>query len=141
MFPESGQAILDFSLHYALPGEVQTVPRGETHVLLLVTVMLQNKAKAVQYTDSLLVYNNYNKGKAHALASANKDLWEQFFENVQCKELDLSVKWLPSHLKDNPNKPKSTPTPQWVTGYGLAHKGQQPGRWAGSRSCTGVSIG
>ena len=96
------------------------MPRGETHVLQLVTIMLQNKAKAVQYTDNLPVYNIYNKGVAFALASANKDLWEQIFQNVECKELDLSVKWLPSHLKDGQKKlkkPKSLPTPEWVTDW------------------------
>ena len=62
MFSESGQTLPICSLHYPLPGEMQTVPRGETNVLLLVTILLQEKAKEVQYTDNLPVYNIYKSG-------------------------------------------------------------------------------
>ena len=71
----------------------------------------------MQYTDNLLVYNIYNSGVTHALASANRDLWEQIFQNTQSKGLDLTVKWLPSHLKDGQKKPKRLPTPAWVTDW------------------------
>ena len=76
--------------------------------------MLAHNAKATQYTDNLPVYNIYSKGKAFALASANRDLWEQIFQNVEIKNLDLKVKWFPSHLDDDTKLRKTSP-PEWVT--------------------------
>ena len=113
----------DFRLHYPLPGQVQTVPRGETHVVLLVTSMLEQGAVATQYTDNYPVYKIFNKGEKFALASANRDIWLQIFQNIRRKRLRLELKWFPSHLSESPEeraKRKSKvknpiPVPEWVT--------------------------
>ena len=122
MYRES-QRRPDFKMHYPLPGQVQTVPRGETHVVLVVTYMLEPDAVAIQYTDNYPVYNIYNQGEQSALASANRDLWVQFFNNIRHKRLRLELKWFPSHLSEGPEerakrkrKTKNPiPIPEWVT--------------------------
>ncbi len=103
---KKSELVSEFRLHYPLPGQVQTVPRGETHVVLLVTIMLEFGAKATQYTDNYAVCMIYNKGEKFALASANRDIWLQIFQNIRCKHLELELKWLPSHLSDGPEERK-----------------------------------
>ena len=61
MYRES-QRRPDFKMHYPLPGQVQTVPRGETHVVLIVTYMLEPDAVAIQYTDNTKFLTYITKG-------------------------------------------------------------------------------
>ena len=124
MFADSAR-YPQFRLHYPLPGQVQTVPRGETHVVLTVTHMLIYNATAVQYTDNYQVYSTYIKGEQAALASANRDLWVQIFNNIRRKHLRLELKWLPSHLSEGPEErakrkkkvKNPMPVPDWVTAW------------------------
>ena len=115
----------DFKMHYPLPGLVQTVPRGETHVVLLVTNMLEEGAEATQYTDNYQVYRVFVQGEKVALASANRDLWMQIFNNIRRKRLRFELKWFPSHLSEGPEErakrkqkvKNPIPIPEWVNDW------------------------
>ena len=44
------------------------------------------------------------------LKSANADLFDDLFSSIELNQLTVTVRWLPSHLKEDPQKER----PDWV---------------------------
>ena len=93
-----------FGLHTPLPGNVQTVARGELYALYL--VVKHTLSRSVHFiTDNKGVYSVFHNGPVAAANSANCDLWAIIYHCIKDKGIDLSIRWMPSHLKgEDPSK-------------------------------------
>ena len=80
---------LVYAAHYPLPGEVQTVARGE----LLALVVLHEEIDFV--TDNKGVFDKYNSGPKKAKLSSNCDLYHELFQLIFRKGLLVTVRWMP----------------------------------------------
>ncbi|MDP6586649.1 MAG: hypothetical protein QF535_18485 [Anaerolineales bacterium] len=92
--------IFKYGVHTNLPGQVQTVGRGECFALWMLVRALPNLADCEFVTDNYNVFKNYNKGPNHAANSADCDLYDKIFKIIELKQIHISVRWIPSHLKD-----------------------------------------
>ena len=54
-----------------------------------------------QVTDSEVNYNIFYEGRNKALLSINGDLWVQNYYYVDNKDIDLNLKWVPSHTESS----------------------------------------
>ena len=54
------------------------------------------------------VYDKYNAGAKVASLSSNCDLYYELFSLLRRKNIQLKVKWMPSHLLEKPEKPKKS---------------------------------
>jgi len=81
-----------------LPGEVQTVGRGELYALFLLLQQLAPLAIITFVTDNFNVFNTYNKGPKAATNSNNCDLYDKIFQLGYEKAIVVHVRWMPSHL-------------------------------------------
>jgi len=99
----------DGTLHYgasfSLPGEIQTVPRGELYALLFLVDRLAPLTEVDFVTDNEGVFNIYNKGPKASNNSANCDLYSELFKQILYKAIRLTVRWMPSHLKPTDVRP------------------------------------
>ena len=83
-------------LCYPLPGEVQTVPRGELHAILTVVSLAQPGAEIHIYSDNKqAVKMCQGQGAPKPL---NNDLLCALNKLVTTKRLTLKVEWIKSHL-------------------------------------------
>jgi len=89
-----------FGVHTNLPGQVQTVGRGECYALFILVRSLPNLADCEFVTDNFNVFKNFNGGPSHAVNCSDCDLYDKIFKIIQTKQIHLSVRWIPSHLKD-----------------------------------------
>ena len=94
-----------WALNFNLPGWVQTVPRGELYVLVFVVQRLRPRSVITYVTDNLDVYRMFNKGEQSALKSSNCDLFKLVFSEIRLHHLDVTVRWMPSHLKPGDPRP------------------------------------
>ena len=92
--------------HFNLPGNIQTVPRGELYVLLYMVERLEPFANVTYVTDNQKVSETYQKGKEAALKSTNCDLFREIFRLIEINFLKVHVRWMPSHLKDEDEHPE-----------------------------------
>ena len=74
-----GTGELVWGQHFNLPGNIQTVPRGELYVLLYLVERLEPFAHVTYVTDNQKMSETYNKGKGAALKSTNCDLFKDIF--------------------------------------------------------------
>ena len=98
-----------YGLHCNLPGDVQTVARGE---LFAAVQSIEEAAECavINYTiDYYGVYDKYNKGPVAQANSANCDLYKRLYDITVQKAIRLTIRWMPSHLKDD------DPLPSGVT--------------------------
>ncbi len=96
--------LLLFAARSNLPGLVQTVPRGEAYAMYLLLTLVQPMAVIDFVTDNFNVYNLFNQGPVACGQSTNCDLWQLIFQVAYDKAIILTVRWMPSHLKENPTK-------------------------------------
>ena len=89
-----------------LPGEVQTVGRGELFALYILVQLLAPLAQVTFVTDNFNVYKTYSKGPKSAKNSSNCDLYEKVFKMQYDKALEIKVRWMPSHLGLGLNDPR-----------------------------------
>ena len=83
-------------LHYPLPGEVQTVPRGELHAIVTVARLAALEADILVYSDNLQVVRHcQGEGISQSL---NHDLLEDLSILIKEKRLTFKVVWIKSHL-------------------------------------------
>ena len=47
----------------------------------------------------------FNKGKSQALLSTNCDLFKEIFTLISTRQLVVTVRWMPSHLKEDEERP------------------------------------
>jgi hypothetical protein len=50
------------------------------------------------------VKDTFYEGPAAGVNSNNSDLWKEVFDFIVAKDLSVSVRWMPSHTKDNQKK-------------------------------------
>jgi hypothetical protein len=89
-----------FAAHFPLMGEIQTVARGELSAVVELIRLAQNNAVICFVTDNKVVYDNYNAGMAKAALSSDCDLYDELFKMRLEKRIALTLRWMPSHLKD-----------------------------------------
>ena len=83
-----------------MPGDVQTVARGELFAFVLLLRHLVDNSEAEFVTDNLNVHETFVKGPQSAVNSANCDLFEEVFEHIRVKNLNITTRWMPSHLSE-----------------------------------------
>jgi len=91
-----------FGLHCNLPGQIQSVGRGELVALVMLSRQLLPVTDVIYVTDNKPLSDTFNKGPMAGRNSANCDLYKELFDTLFQKGVQLSVRWMPSHL-DNPN--------------------------------------
>ena len=67
---------------------------------------LEAFADVTYVTDNQKVSQMYNKGKEAALKSTNCDLFREIFRLIEVNFLKIHVRWMPSHLKDEDERPE-----------------------------------
>ncbi len=92
------QGDLLFGIKSRLPGQIQTVPRGELYCLLMLAQQVTPLATVDFVTDNLGVCNAFNKGPEFCAYVNNCDLFKSLFKHIYDKALRFSVRWVPSHL-------------------------------------------
>ena len=95
---------LEWGASFPLEGEIQTVPRAELFTIVILLKNLQHEATVIIVSDSLVNIELYYKGKAHALASTNGDLWVGVFQEISDKELTVTIHWVQGHLDTKDGK-------------------------------------
>ena len=99
MVDQDGSPI--WGLSFNLPGKVQTVARGECFALLKALQLAPCGIKLEFVTDNKGVYDKFQSGRAAAILSNNGDFSKQIFEEISVKDIDLKVRWMPSHLEED----------------------------------------
>ena len=56
-------------------------------------------------TDNENVSNKFNEGKLKALLSTSCDLFKEIFFLIDTRQLVVTVRWMPSHLKEEDERP------------------------------------
>jgi len=74
------QGIQIWGQSFNLPGEIQTVPRGELYVLQYLVEQASHHSHIEYVTDSKVNADLYNKGFDRATASSNCDLFKFIFK-------------------------------------------------------------
>jgi hypothetical protein len=100
---EQGQLV--YGASFNLPGAVQTVPRGEIFALVLLVRLALEHSNIYYVTDNKGLYDTYNSGPEAGDFTVNCDLYDEIFSSARRKALELSVRWMPSHLKEGDERP------------------------------------
>ena len=87
-----------FGVSSNLPGLVQTVGSGEIFALVLLLRNLDYNAQVEFVTDNYNWFDIYHKGVNAAINSASCDLYKHIYQLIDSKHIQLSVRWMPSHL-------------------------------------------
>lgn len=95
---DRGNIIFGFS--FDLPAEAQTVGRGELFSLLFVVQNLEEDVEFTYIIDNESVFKSYHYGPEACKLSNNADLYAQLFTLLSLTNLKLTLRWMPSHLKD-----------------------------------------
>ena len=103
--------VLQFGVHYTLPGIHQTVPRSEVSAFATLLEMLAEDSWVVFITDNLPLHKTFHQGPDVASKATNHDLYRIIFRHIESKRLNVTLLWMPSHLDTQPDKEK----PDWVT--------------------------
>jgi len=106
-----------FGADFPLPGEIQTVPRGELYCIVYLITMMPEMAEVEYITDNLKVSDTYNGGPQAGMRSVNCDLYFQLFQMCIAKRIRLDVRWMPSHLK------LTDPRPEGITDTDIISNG------------------
>ncbi len=93
-----------FGARCNLPGEVQTVPRGELFILVVLVGLAAPLSEIDYVTDNEGLYKLFNAGPKVAFLSSNCDLYKILFDVIYKNMLLVSVRWMPSHLLEKPDK-------------------------------------
>ena len=101
---------LSYGLSANLPGLIQTVPRSEYFALLCLVRLARESSVLLFVTDHLPLVKAYNKGRSFAVQTLNGDLFQEIFLHISGKSLQLTLKWVPSHLADTDVIPDPLPT-------------------------------
>jgi hypothetical protein len=84
-----------------LPGEIQTVPRAEYFAFYYLIEQAVFGANIVFVTDHKPLFTVFNKGIDSAKLCVNHDLLVPVFSLITEKSLQISVRWMPSHLSED----------------------------------------
>jgi hypothetical protein len=92
-----------FAGYFPLMGEIQTVARGELSAVVELIRLAQHDTVICFVTDNKVVYDNYNAGMEVAALRSDCDLYAELFQMSTMKNIALTLRWMPSHLKDPEN--------------------------------------
>ncbi len=95
---------LVFGAKSNLPGSVQTVPRGEIYALFMLVDLAIHLTELDFVTDNKGLFDAFNKGPIFCATTSSCDLYASIFQVVYDKAIQLSVRWMPSHLLEKPEK-------------------------------------
>ena len=96
---------------------MQKVPRAEISAGIVLAMHLKEEASVVCITDCIALYKACGKGEVYATKhTTNKDMYIELFALIRSKKLKLLIDWMPSHLDEQPDKPK----PSWVNADHIA---------------------
>ena len=84
---------------FALPGAVQTVPRGELFAIVVVVERIGLGLVEVR-SDSKLNVDLFNKGRDECLASQHSDLWQRLWSILEAGAVQLKLTWVKGHSSD-----------------------------------------
>lgn len=87
-----------------LPGKLQTNNRAELYALWLVVQTIGIVGKIDFLTDNKIVRDTILKGRNGGRLANHGDLWAEIFEQVNAKQLDVKVYWMPRHTGSQPKK-------------------------------------
>ena len=91
---------------FKLIGDIQTVPRAELYALHFLLQEAVEDAQIEFVTDNQMNSKMFNQGKEACQHVANNDLFKSIFYNIHHKNINITVRWMPSHLSkkiDNPD--------------------------------------
>ena len=92
---------LRFGASINLPGNIQTVPRAEYYALYYLIKVVAPHSRVEYVTDHQPLAKTFGKGRGYAARCLNHDLLLQVFDLIQSKHLEVSIRWIPAHLKIN----------------------------------------
>ena len=98
------QGTLEYGAKFNLPGNAQTVRRGELYALVFLIDHIPECSDIEYVTDNHAVYTVFNQGPKKTLYTVNHDLYDHLYKALSNKAAQLSVRWVPSHLDTNPRK-------------------------------------
>ena len=96
----SASGSLIFAAHFPLSGEFQTVARGELTAVVELIRLAQHGTDICFITDNKTVYNNHCAGRHVAALSSDCDLFYDLFQMLIRKSINLTLRWMPSHLNE-----------------------------------------
>ena len=80
---------------------VQTIGRAEAYALAFLVHRVRPASDTESITDNKGVYDIFNASPAACTRSMNCDIHTQIKKNTIDKAIKLTVRWMPSHLKDD----------------------------------------
>merc|ERR1711965_260158 len=89
---------LIWAISFNLPGKIQTVPRGELYAIVRAAQEAHEGATIDFVTDNMGNYDKFNSGRDAAILTNNGDLFKILFDEIRIKDLNFTVRWMPSHL-------------------------------------------
>ena len=89
--------LMVFGAFGVLPGNRHTVPRAELYAMLEVVLNLQEHAVATITSDSKINIDLHESGQAHAINSANGDLWSNIYDVINDRSLKVAFRWSKGH--------------------------------------------
>ena len=90
---------LTFAASFPLPGEIQTVSRGELFSLVEFMKHVEPMSEIEFVTDNKGVKDKFEAGPKSQCRSSNCDLFHELYQITIRKAVRLRVRWMPSHLK------------------------------------------
>ena len=116
---DSGELRRNFSFN--LPGPIQTVPRAELYVIVFLVQYAIPNSELLFVTDNQKNKELYCAGHNKCKTSINADLFDIIFKLKEEKHIELTVTWMPSHLKEeNPSDIPNFVTVTDIRGNGHA---------------------
>ena len=97
---------LQYAVDFNLPGQVQTVARGDAYALSYLVSRLKPLSIVTFVTDNMGVYNIMSDGPRACIRSMKCDIFESIFRSTIDKAIKLTVRWMPSHRKDEDERPE-----------------------------------
>ena len=107
-----------YDIWQALPGQTQTVDRGELQALLLTVANVEIGGTVDFFTESKITHDTFYKGIGRARFSNSADMWVQVFKYIGMKGLHVTLYWMPSHTDTAPKKLKIAP--KWLKPWHVA---------------------
>ena len=86
---------------FNLPGEIQTVPRAEYFAFYYLVKQAVWGANITFVTDHKPFFVVFNKGIESAKLCTNHDLLVRVFSFIEDKSLQVTMRWMPSHLSED----------------------------------------
>ena len=93
-----GELVLTAS--FPLPGETQTVPRGELFAVLQLVKPAEVMPVLEYVSDNMGVYQTFNEGPKAGCLSMKCDLYHELFQLTIRKGIIQKIRWMPAHIHE-----------------------------------------